>query len=271
MEKFKVAVAQMESEWLKPEKNLEKAEKFISRASGKADVIIFPEEFITGALGGIGDKRLKFIDFNKDFLEIFRSMAKDFKIDIVPGSWYEGEKDKLYNTAYYIDYKGKVKGKYHKNNLWLSERSYGTPGKTAPVFKTKFGKAGLAICWDLAFPLHYQKMARKGAEIIFQPSLWGSTYKGKPVKHKPEERHVDAMCISRAFENNLIIVYCNATGKVKEVDKALGHSQVTVPLKGALKKLGTEKKMFIQEIDKSILKEANTNYRITKDLRERKF
>jgi len=259
----------MESEWLKPEKNLEKAEKFISKASEKADVIIFPEEFITGALGGIGDKRLKFIDFNRDFLEIFKSVAKDYKIDIVPGSWYEGEKGKLYNTTYYIDHKGKIKGKYHKNNLWLSEISYGTAGTNAPVFKTRFGKTGLAICWDLAFPLHYQKMAKKGAQIVFQPSLWGSSYKGKPIKYSPEERHVDAMCISRAFENNLILVYCNATGKVKKVDKALGHSQITIPLKGALKKLGTEEKMFIQEIDFSILKEAEKGYRIRKDLEKK--
>ena len=266
--RFSVAVAQMESAWLKPVENLAKAEKFIGKAvSRKAGVVIFPEEFITGALGELGKKRKKFIDFDGKYLEHFRALAKQYKIDIVPGSWYEGEKGKLFNTAYYIDRKGKVKGKYRKNNLWLSEKSYGTPGKTAPVFKTRFGKAGLAICWDLAFPLHYQRMAKKGAKIIFQPSLWGSTYNGKPVKYNPEERHVDAMCVSRAFENNIILAYCNATGKVKKIGKALGHSQVTVPLKGALKKLGTEEKMFVQEIDLSILKEAELAYRNRKDLK----
>jgi len=269
--RFNVAVAQMESAWLKPAENLAKAEKFIEKAvSGKADVIIFPEEFITGALGGIGRRRNKFIDFKGEYLEHFRALAKQYKIDIVPGSWYEGEKGKLYNTAYYIDRRGKVKGKYRKNHLWLSERPYGSFGKEAPVFRTRFGKAGLAICWDLAFPEHFRRLARNGAEIVFCPSLWFLTVKGKVFENYAEEKHVNALCSARAFENNLVLVYCNACGRAKKKEQALGRSQVAMPLRGAVKRLGhNREQLFVQEVDTRILKKADKGYCIRKDLRER--
>lgn len=266
---FRVAVVQMESAWLRPAENLAKAEKFIEKAvSGKADVVIFPEEFITGALGDIGKKRKKFIDFEGKYLEHFRALAKKYKIDIVPGSWCEGVKGKIFNTAYYIDRNGKVKGKYRKNHLWISERSYGSFGKKAPVFKTRFGKAGLAICWDLAFPEHFRKLAREGAEIVFCPSLWYLTVKGKVFENYAEEKHVNALCTARAFENNLVLVYCNAAGRTEKKELTLGRSQVTMPLRGAVKRLGHNREaMFVQEIDTAILRKAEKEYWIRKDLK----
>jgi len=268
---FRVAVVQMESTWLKPAENLEKAEKFIELAvSRKANVVIFPEEFITGALSGIGRRREKFIDFEGKYLEHFRALAKQYKIDIVPGSWLERKKGKIYNTAYYIDWNGKVKGRYCKNHLWISERSYCSFGEKAPVFKTRFGKVGLAICWDLAFPEHFRELAMKGTKIVFCSSLWYLTVKGKVFENYAEEKHVNAMCISRAFENNLVLVYCNAGGKSEKRDQALGRSQVTMPLRGAVKRLDhNREEMFIQKIDTGILKKAEKEYWIRKDLRER--
>jgi len=269
--RFNVAVVQMESVWLKPAENLVKAEKFIEKAvSGKAGVVVFPEEFISGALSGIGKKRKKFFDFEGKYLEHFRELAKKYKIDVIPGSWCEEVNGKVYNTAYYIDWNGKVKGRYCKNHLWISERSYGSFGKEAPVFRTRLGKVSLAICWDLAFPEHFRKLARKGAEIVFCPSLWSLTVKGKVFEDYAEEKHVNALCVARAFENNLVLVYCNAGGKVEKKDQALGRSQVAMPLRGAVKRLEHNKEeMFIQKIDKSILKKAEKEYWIRKDLRER--
>lgn len=43
-------------------------------------------------------------------------------------------------------------GRYVKNNLWWPEKDYLTSGgPNAQVFDTKWGKVGLAVCWDMAF------------------------------------------------------------------------------------------------------------------------
>jgi predicted amidohydrolase len=49
--KVKIAVVQFEINQYNPDKNLSKAEKFIAEASeSKADIIVFPEDFITGPI-----------------------------------------------------------------------------------------------------------------------------------------------------------------------------------------------------------------------------
>jgi len=114
------------------------------------------------------------------------------------------------------------------------------------------------------FPEIFRRMVKKGANIIFCPSLW---YKSKDfrayVKHnKDAERdYVNTLGVARAVENNIILVYTNAVGKLKtfggNLDKPIGHSQITTLINGVLQKMDyKEEKMFIQEVDTAILKEG---------------
>jgi len=265
--KFRIAVVQFKIKQFSPEDNLKKAEEFTKKAAySKAQVIVFPEDFITGPIM----KKKKFVDFNGKYIRHFQNLAKKYSIDIVSGSWIEGDTRGWYNTSYYIDRSGKINGKYRKINLWLGERSYITPGNKISVFNTKFGRAGLIICWDLAFPEIFRKMVNMGVRIVYCPSLWYLTYKGKIWKNYAEKRHVDSLCVSRAFENEIILVYCNVSGKVKFSEFALGRSQITVPFIGPLKRLEHNKEeMFIQEVDMTILKEAEKSYNIREDLKKR--
>jgi predicted amidohydrolase len=49
--KVKIAVVQFEINQYKPDYNLMRAEKFIAQAAdSKADIIVFPEDFITGPI-----------------------------------------------------------------------------------------------------------------------------------------------------------------------------------------------------------------------------
>ncbi|TSC70240.1 MAG: hypothetical protein CEO12_444 [Parcubacteria group bacterium Gr01-1014_46] len=85
----------------------------------------------------------EYVDFEEKNKKLFQTWAKKYSIDIVTGSFIEGEKDKWFNTSYYIDKNGKIKARYKKINLWHPERRYLTAGKNVTVFQTKFGKAGL--------------------------------------------------------------------------------------------------------------------------------
>ncbi len=271
--KLKIAVVQFEIKRLSPKYNLEKAEKFIKKASlSNAQIIVFPEDFITDPIVG----KREFADSKNRYREHFQSLAKKYKIDIVPGSIIEEDKYGLHNTTYYIDSTGKIKSRYRKVNLWHPERSYINPGHEVPVFNTKYGKVGLIICWDLVFPEIFRKMAKKGVNIVICPSYWcyGDAGKiGNRYDKNSEIKLVDSLCTGRAFENEIIFVYCNASGKLnlgKYSDTLIGHSQITVPFKGAIKKLNhNNEEMFIQEVDTTILKDAEKVYKIRKDLKER--
>ncbi len=271
--RIRIAVVQFKINQYKPNKNLIKAEEFIKKASKKADIIVFPEDFLTGGL--TNDEIMKLADSTQEFKKIFQKLALKYKIDIVAGSIIEKSKKGYFNVSYYIDSSGKIKARYEKINLWLSERNHISAGNKICVFNTKFGKIGLSICWDLMFPEVFRKMARKGAKIIFCPSLWykSENFPAYTKYNKNTERdHVNALCQTRAIENNIIFVYTNAVGKIKtsrgSFDEAIGHSQITMPIKGVVKRLGyKEEKMFIQEVNTDILKEEEKAYKIRADLK----
>ncbi len=85
--------------------------------------------------------------------------------------------------------------------------------------------------------------------------------------------HVNALCLARAVENNIVLVYSNIAGNIKsESEKSIGCSQIAVPIKCVLKRLNHNKEeMFIQEVDTSILEDEERAYKIRKDLKKRIF
>jgi len=271
--KVKIAVVQFEINQYKPDYNLMRAEKFIAQAAdSKADIIVFPEDFITGPI----QLRLEeFADNSQKYCKHFQKLAKQYKINIVPGSIIEKASLGYYNTTYYIDSKGEVKGKYKKINLWHPEKRYLNRGNEISVFNTKFGKIGLIICWDLMFPEIFRKMLRKGVNIVICPSYW--TFEDASIGLKYDKNSdvnlVDSLCPARAFENEIILVYANASGKLELPNfqgKLLGHSQITTPFLGTLKKLDHQKEeMFIQEVDTDILKDTERAYKIRYDIKNR--
>ncbi|MFA5880367.1 MAG: carbon-nitrogen hydrolase family protein, partial [Candidatus Margulisiibacteriota bacterium] len=243
-----------------------------SASAQHADIIIFPEDFLTG---GMTDKEIaQFADFNNKYLKIFQRFAKKYKIDIVPGSIIVGKKTGKYNTCYYIDHNGKLRGKYEKINLWLTERKHITAGNKISVFNTRFGKVGLAICWDLMWPEVFRAMAKKGVKVVFCPSLW---YKGigfEPyLKNNPnaEKDHINSLCFTRAIENNIVFIFVNAVGRMKSsggyFDNAIGQSQITAPIVGLFNKPNNKEEMFIRDVDLDILNDAEMAYEIRRDLK----
>jgi predicted amidohydrolase len=266
---FKVAVVQFDIQQFAPEENLRKAERFIQAAvAAQAQIIVFPEDFVTGPLSG----NKTYVDYERRYVKHFQQLARQYNIDLVPGSVIEGDTNGWFNTSYYIDKTGAIRGRYQKVNLWLPERSYITPGNEVAVFTTDFGRVGLIICWDLMFPELFRAMVRQDVEIVICPSYWCFEDAGEGIKYEAnsEVKLVNALCVARAFENELILVYANAGGSLNVEgmeENLIGRSQVTVPFKGALTMLNhNSEAMFVQEVDTSILQDAALSYEIRKDL-----
>ncbi len=267
----RVAVVQFKIKQFGPKENLAKIENYIQKAvRDKADIIVFPEDCVIGSI----EEGKEFADINHKYRNHFQNLAKKYTIDIVTGTIGECEKKRYYNTAYYIDSMGKVKGQYRKVHLWVTEKKFYTPGKDICVINTRFGKIGLVVCWDLAFPEIFRTMKKKGVQMVFCSSYWSYEDAGYGMKFdkKLEARFIDALCLARAYENEIAVVQCNTAGKVLFKDgfaTSVGHSQITVPFKGVVKKMNHNREgMFVENVDLNILKLAEQNYQIERDLKQ---
>ena len=241
-----------------------KLKKYIQAAAKKrCQVIIFPEYF--ASVSETDDKAM---------VKLVQALAKEHAIDIVPGSFVEKNNGREFNTAYYIDFRGKILGRYRKNFLWASEHETFSAGTRTDVIKTRYGKIGLAICWDMAFPEVFRSMAKRGAQIIFCPTLWSREDAGVGLKYNRDAdvEFVNACAIARAMENECFVVVCNAAGTMKKgrgVAHLLGLSQVAAPFYGAMKRLDHNREaMFVQELDTRLLDDAERAYRIKRDLKK---
>ncbi|MCC5822476.1 MAG: carbon-nitrogen hydrolase family protein [Phycisphaerales bacterium] len=228
---LRIAIVQLDIAPTQPELNLQRMEHFVSEAVSRgAQLVVFPEDAVTGPLEG----QVLFVANAPAYLAFFQSLALKYGIDIVPGSWTVQEGASLFNASYYINRDGSVAGMYRKINLWETERAIITPGALASVFPTAYGLMGLTMCWDIAFPLLFAEMSRQGAELVISPTLWSLSREAELRKSvaKDEILLIDSLCTARAFENDMVFVYCNAAGDVSDSKKdgALsGRSQITHP------------------------------------------
>jgi predicted amidohydrolase len=263
---FNIALVQFFISHLQPETNIAQIEKFIQQAKEQnTQVIIFPEDCMTSSI--FGD--LSQLERDDIFLHQFQNLAQKYQIDIVTGSWMKETSTGAFSSSSYINSLGEVLGTYHKNHLYLSERKFLSPGTEVSVFDTAYGKAGIIICWDIMFPEIFDRMKQLGVQIVYCPSYWYKEVAGEGLKYNSEceEQHLDALCLARAVENNIVFIYANAAGVMTfpngSTDTLVGHSQIAVPIAGTLAKMNhNNEEMLIQKVDMSFLEIAGRAYKL---------
>jgi predicted amidohydrolase len=212
--------------------------------------VVFPEDAVTGPLAG----QTAFVVHAPEYLAYFQGLAVKYGVDLVPGTWTVQIGDALYNTAYYINKDGSIAGSYHKINLWDTEKVAITPGSHVSVFPTAHGLVGLIICWDISFPRLFAEMNALGVQLVISPTYWSFTKPEDEVEEVVDEEIllIDALCTTRAFENNIVFAYCNAAGSLQAdgVDAVLsGRSQITHPQdKVVVKAEGNAERMITAKV-----------------------
>ncbi len=273
--KVKVGAVQMSIVSLNVKRNLGKAE-FFTRQAGEehCDILSLPEDFLTGSLGG--KENLGYAQgIPGDFTERFCELAEGYGLYIVMGTMIERDGENYYNTSVLIDDKGKILGKYRKVRLWFSEKGYLKGGDETPVFETRFGKVGITICWDLAFPEITKEIALKGARMVFCPSFWGFEDKYGPLTSEElirkvpdidtEPIFINACASARAIENEIVHIFVNGCGGFK-TKRLLGHTQINIPFYGTVALVGAnEEKLLVKEVDLGLTELAEEVYEIRRD------
>lgn len=153
------------------EKNLEGFGQYIGKAAAlKADIVCLPEGITQVGTGKSYAECAEPVP--GPTTEFLGKLARTHRMYIVAGIT-EREKDTIYNTAVLLDRSGKLAGTYRKVCLPREEIDGGvTPGEEFRAFDTDFGRIGIMICWDVAFPEPARQLMLEGAEVIFLP-IWG--------------------------------------------------------------------------------------------------
>lgn len=252
--KLSIAVAQMQVAPNDPVGNLAKMEQFIQAAIKRgADLVVFPEDAICGPLSG----QSAFVTEAPGYLAHMQKLAVTYGVDLVPGTWTVSDGVALYNQAHYITSDGVLAGIYRKTHLWETEKALITPGASVSVFPTRFGLVGMVICWDIAFPPLFTAMNHLGVELVVSPTYWSVPLvdPGTPNALKAEQQDVDlidSLCTARAFENDIVFVYCNAAGTLSLPESEVilsGRSQVTHPVdKVICRSQGNDEELLVVEV-----------------------
>ncbi|MEK6820084.1 MAG: carbon-nitrogen hydrolase family protein [Nanoarchaeota archaeon] len=244
--KPRIALAQIKYFDLNKKNNLQKIKLFIKKASRlKADIVCFPETCML---------RDRYLHFRHSFLKEVREECRKNSIwcilteDFMFGS-------KLYNVAVLIDREGRVRGKYKKIKLY-AERNV-NPGRIVRVFNTDFGKIGIAICWDLAFPELFNRMKKLGAEIVFCPAQWAYEKKAYESEHKKRElKLLKSIITARAFENLFFVAFCSPFRNQKDM---ICYSAIASPHK-ILKEIFEKEGIIYADLNLSEIKKFKRIY-----------
>lgn len=277
-----VAAAQMEIKTLQPDENLKKAETFAAEAKEKGcEFICYPEMFITGFFGRKNSDFLQTVP--GEYTDALCGFAARYRIHIIAGSLLEIENGNIYNTSVVIGDRGEIIGKYRKIRLWCGEKRYTTPGAQPGVFDTRWGKIGVEICWDLAFPEVSKKIALMGGRIIFCPAFWTKEDKYSYLENHPdaerlkskmpdsdtEEFLINTCTAARAAENSSAVIFANACGETEIGGRSLalaGNTQVALPFYGRVKHM-SEEGLLTAEIDTDLLNLSEAAYHTLEDSR----
>ena len=162
--------------------NLDRAERIVRQAAEQGANIILIQELFETPYFCKGHEPKYFNEAmpiaENPAVRRFQALAKELNV-VLPASVYERAGNAFYNSIAIIDAGGEMLGTYRKSHIPESpgyhEKFYFSPGDTGfKVWQTRFGKVGVAICWDQWFPETARTMALMGAEMLFFPTAIGS-------------------------------------------------------------------------------------------------
>ena len=160
------------------------------------DVIFFSELCLSGL-----DLKLA-IPIPNSSLDKLMAWAQKEEKWLIPGSFYEKEGAKIYNTSVVISPAGEIVARYRKIFPWRPLEAT-EAGKEFCVFDIPGkGRFGLCICYDVWFPEVSRNLGWMGAEAVFCPT---ATY----TSDRPQEM---ILAQANAISNQLYFLNVNGLG-----------------------------------------------------------
>ena len=156
--------------------------------------------------------------------DAFAKLATELGVVIVLNV-FERDGDHTYDTSPVIDADGTLLGKTRMVHITdydcFHEQGYYAPGNCgAPVYDTKYGRIGVAICYDRHYPEYMRALALNGAQLVVVPQAGA-------VGEWPDGLFEAELRVA-SFQNGYYSALCNRVGPEPNVTFA-GQSFVCDP------------------------------------------
>ncbi|MGW3607055.1 carbon-nitrogen family hydrolase [Micromonospora sp. NPDC005161] len=258
---MKTALVQVASPFTEPvEGRIERVGDLVAGLTD-VDLVVLPELWAPGYFAfDRYDELAQHLD--GPLLSTIRGWARALGAHLHAGSVLERDPTgRLHNTAVLVDPTGEVLLDYRKIHVFgyqSLESKLLSAGQRADVADTALGQVGMTTCYDLRFPELYRHLVDQGAELVIVPAAWPAA----------RLEHWKLFTRTRAVENQLFLLACNAAGKQGDVELA-GHSVVVDPWGRVLAEAGAGEEVLYTEIDRAAVTEIRREFPVLEDRRLR--
>lgn len=230
--------------------NLARALELSERAEG-ADVMILPEMFCCpyAPKSFIENAEL----FGGRVTDALRGIAVKSGALVIGGSMPELDGGRIYNTSFVFDKNGALLARHRKAHLFDIDIEGGqrffesetlSKGGGATAFDTKFGRIGLAICFDIRFSSFINAMK---ADILAVPAAFNMT---------TGPMHWELLFRARAVDNQLFAIGCAPARSTGASYVSYAHSIIADPWGRVVADAGTDETVLNADLDLDEIKSA---------------
>ncbi|MDF0605433.1 carbon-nitrogen hydrolase family protein [Neisseriaceae bacterium TC5R-5] len=238
--------------------NIAKVVQLLEQAADQgAQILLLPEKFLSGYEPALIAAQAAHyaIGSEDERLQPIREVCQRRRIAAIIGA-ASYEREQLSISSLVLDQNGQLLTRYHKQQLFDSEKEHFRPGEQACFLDIQDWRLGLAICYDCAFPEHARYAARHGCHAYLVSALFsmGNGYH--------ESR---TWLPARALDNNCYVLLSNHIGHTGGWHSC-GSSAIWQPDGRLLAEAGTtEQAVLVVELSPSVLQTARTHWHMLTD------
>lgn len=195
--------------------------------------------------------------------EVFAERARELGVVVVL-NLYERDGDRAFDSSPVLDADGTLLGVTRMVHITeyacFHEQGYYTPGDVgAPVYQTRYGRIGVAICYDRHYPEYLRSLAIDGAEVVFVPQAGA-------VGEWPDGLYEAEMQVA-AFQNGFYTALCNRVGP-EECLEFSGESFICDPSGRVIARAGSgTEEALLAELDLSAVESSHARKLFFRDRR----
>ncbi len=242
--------------------------------AGLPDIVFLPEVWTLGWAPECFEKNVK---KNEAALEFLSTLAKNYNVNIIGGSYIRETEDGYKNSCPVINRNGEAIAFYDKIHLYSpdGEAKAVKSGNTPLIADIEGLKIGLSICYDIRFPelfRSYMAYSESSKAAAYDNTL--SKNQTKPQKTEniphllvnlsawPKTRRAqyDAMAKSRAVENQSYFLALSQTGLIKDNIYNSGCSELIHPLGETIAVLNEDEGFIFETVDTDIVKNVRETF-----------
>ena len=241
--------------------NLRAAREVAGRAAAQgADLVVFPEAFLTGYnVGALLGELAEPPDGPSG--RALGELARDAGVALLCG-YPERDGPRVYNSAMLVDAGGERVLGYRKTHLFGPvDRAAFAPGESFVTAEVAGLRVGVLICFDIEFPEAARQLALLGAQLIAVPTSLMA----------PFDVVARTLVPARAAENQVFVAYANRVGCEGDL-LYVGQSCVCGPDGSDLARANREAdELIVADVDPAAIERARSEYSYLAERRPRLY